>query len=109
VHGHQQRWGGDEDQLEGPQPDVGHREKVVIAHVFASRLQCVADKVLLLVAPHFVSGHDEDHDSKDEDDRDPHLPDAGGVFVDTPNQSVQGPPVHCAGLSLNRQKRAKVY
>uniref|UniRef100_A0A8C9GXE5 Uncharacterized protein n=1 Tax=Piliocolobus tephrosceles TaxID=591936 RepID=A0A8C9GXE5_9PRIM len=109
VHGHQQCWGGDEDQLEGPQTDVGHREKVVVAHVFASRLQCVADKVLLLVAPHFVSGHHEDHDSKDEDDRDPHLPDAGGVFVDTPNQSVQGPPVHGAGLSLNRQKGAKVY
>lgn len=88
MHRYQQGRGGDKDELQGPQPDVGHRKKVVVAHIFASWLQSVADKIFLFVTPHFLSSHYKDHDTENEDDGDPYLPDAGGVFVYTPDESV---------------------
>uniref|UniRef100_A0A8C0TP13 Uncharacterized protein n=1 Tax=Canis lupus familiaris TaxID=9615 RepID=A0A8C0TP13_CANLF len=91
MHRDQQGWGGDKDELQSPQPDVRHREKVVIAHIFATWLQSVADKIFLFIAPHFLSSHYKDHDTKNEDDGDPYLPDAGGVT-----------PVHRVGFLVGK-------
>lgn len=57
---HHQRRTGDEDELQGPQADVGDGEDVVVAHVSAAWLGRVADKVLDFVAPHWL-GRDHEH------------------------------------------------
>uniref|UniRef100_A0A8C0WV95 Uncharacterized protein n=1 Tax=Castor canadensis TaxID=51338 RepID=A0A8C0WV95_CASCN len=94
VHGHQQRRGGHEDQLQGPEADVGDGEVVVIAHVLAARLEGVADKISLLISPHLLCGHHEDHDSKNEEDCEPDFPNTGGVLVDTSKNTLQRAPIH---------------
>uniref|UniRef100_A0A8C2SNI7 Uncharacterized protein n=1 Tax=Coturnix japonica TaxID=93934 RepID=A0A8C2SNI7_COTJA len=87
VHGHEQGWRSDQDELQGPQADVGDGEEVVIANIFATRLQSVADKVILLISPDSLCSHNQDHDTEDEQDCEPYLPNAGGVS-----------PVHCLVL-----------
>lgn len=39
VHRDQQRWRGDEDELETPETDVGHGEELIVADVFAAGLE----------------------------------------------------------------------
>ena len=94
MHGHQESWCGHEDQLKGPEPDVRDGEVVVIAHVFAPRLQSVADKVSLLISPHFLGSYYQDHDAKNEEDGEPDFSNTGGVFIDTPQNSLQSAPIH---------------
>lgn len=88
VHGHQESWCGHEDQLKGPESDVRDGEIVIIAHIFAPRLESVADKIGLLISPHFLCGYYQDHNAKNEEDCEPDLPNTGGVFIDTPQNSL---------------------
>uniref|UniRef100_A0A8C5ET25 Uncharacterized protein n=1 Tax=Gouania willdenowi TaxID=441366 RepID=A0A8C5ET25_GOUWI len=61
----------DEDELKCPQADVGNWEDLVIAHIGATRLGGVADKVFAFVAPHPLGRHHEHHHAKDEDHGEP--------------------------------------
>uniref|UniRef100_A0A8C5T2M4 Uncharacterized protein n=1 Tax=Malurus cyaneus samueli TaxID=2593467 RepID=A0A8C5T2M4_9PASS len=102
MHGHQQRRCGDKDQLQGPESDVRDGEKVIITNIFAARLKGVADKVILFISPNFLCSHNQDHDTEDEEDCEPYLPDTGGVLIYTSQNSLQSFPVHllfCVFLS----------
>lgn len=61
VHYHHQRWTGDEDELQGPQSDVGNGEEVVIADICAARLLGVAVKVFLIIAPNSLGRYNVNH------------------------------------------------
>uniref|UniRef100_A0A4W3HM11 Uncharacterized protein n=1 Tax=Callorhinchus milii TaxID=7868 RepID=A0A4W3HM11_CALMI len=89
-----QRGRGDKDQLEAPEPDVRHGEVVIVAHVLATGLQSITHKVRLLISPHTLCRHHENHDPEDEDDRKPDLPNACGVPVDTSKDKMQLTPIH---------------
>uniref|UniRef100_A0A672V233 Uncharacterized protein n=1 Tax=Strigops habroptila TaxID=2489341 RepID=A0A672V233_STRHB len=94
VHGHEEGWRGDEDELQGPQTDMGDREEVVIADTVAARLLGVAGEGRLLVPPHALCCHHEHHYPEDEDDGEPDAPDGGGVAVHPAQHCVQASPVH---------------
>uniref|UniRef100_A0A8D0BZZ8 Secreted protein n=1 Tax=Salvator merianae TaxID=96440 RepID=A0A8D0BZZ8_SALMN len=94
VHNDQQGGAGDENKLEGPQPDVGDGEVVVKADIGASWLPVVAVKILLFVSPDSLGGHHVDQDPEDEDDRQPDPPKSSGVFVHPTQQALQCFPVH---------------
>uniref|UniRef100_A0A8C3JAY2 Uncharacterized protein n=1 Tax=Calidris pygmaea TaxID=425635 RepID=A0A8C3JAY2_9CHAR len=81
VHGHQQSRCGNKDQLQGPESDVRDGEKVIIANILAPRLKCVAHKVILFISPDSLCSHNQDHDTEDEQDCEPYLPDTGGVKI----------------------------
>jgi len=107
VPHHYQRRTGDEDELQGPQADVGDGEDVVVAHVDAARLDRVTHKVLVLVAPHPLRRHHEHHHPEDEDYREPHAAEPGGVLVDPTDEGLQSRPVHdgcLRGRGLGRRR-----
>uniref|UniRef100_A0A8C3IAJ0 Uncharacterized protein n=1 Tax=Chrysemys picta bellii TaxID=8478 RepID=A0A8C3IAJ0_CHRPI len=62
------------DELKGPQSNVRDGEEVVVANIFASRLQSVADKIILFVSPDSLCSHHEDHNTENEQDSEPDLP-----------------------------------
>uniref|UniRef100_A0A7N4NX98 Uncharacterized protein n=1 Tax=Sarcophilus harrisii TaxID=9305 RepID=A0A7N4NX98_SARHA len=76
------------DQLQSPKSDVRDGEKVIIAHIFTPWLESVADKISLLISPHFFSSHDQDHNAENEEYSEPDFANAGGVFIDTPQNSL---------------------
>lgn len=94
MHSYQEGWRGHHDQLQSPEPDVRDGEVVVVAYILAARLERVADKIGLLISPHLLCSHHEDHDAEDEEDREPDLSNAGGVFVDTPEDALECAPIH---------------
>lgn len=102
VHGHQQGRRGHKDELQAPQADVRHGEKVVVADILAARLLRVAREVGLLVSPDALGSQDQDGDAKDEEDGKPDLSQAGGVFVDSAQLGVKGPPAHCGEEASGR-------
>uniref|UniRef100_A0A8D3A1X6 Uncharacterized protein n=1 Tax=Scophthalmus maximus TaxID=52904 RepID=A0A8D3A1X6_SCOMX len=94
MHGHKQRRGGDQDELERPQADVRDGEELVITHTVAAGLLGVAGEAGLLISPNAFSSNNQDHDTEDEDDREPNASDAGRVPVYTADHGIKGPPVH---------------
>ena len=96
VQDDQQRWACDEDELQGPEADVGDGEELVVADVGAARLLGVAVKVLLLVPPHALRGHHVDQHAEDEHHGQPDAPEGCGVLVDSAQQGLERLPVHGA-------------
>uniref|UniRef100_A0A3B3BTQ9 Uncharacterized protein n=1 Tax=Oryzias melastigma TaxID=30732 RepID=A0A3B3BTQ9_ORYME len=94
MHGYQQGWCGSKEELQGPQADVRHRKEVVIADIIASRLLGVAGEVRLLVPPNALSSQNQDGNAEDEENRQPDLPQTGGVFVDTQQNFIESLPTH---------------
>uniref|UniRef100_A0A8C9MPH9 Uncharacterized protein n=1 Tax=Serinus canaria TaxID=9135 RepID=A0A8C9MPH9_SERCA len=94
MHGHQQRRCGDKDQLQGPESDVRDGEKMVIANISAARLKRVADKIILFISPDSLCSHNQDHDTEDEEDCEPYLPNTGGVLIYTSQNGMQSSPIH---------------
>uniref|UniRef100_A0A8C6TJK0 Uncharacterized protein n=1 Tax=Neogobius melanostomus TaxID=47308 RepID=A0A8C6TJK0_9GOBI len=91
---HELFWAGDEDELQSPQADVGDGEDVVVAHVGASGLSCVALKVFAFIPPNLLSRHHEHHNPKDKDHGEPHASEYSGVLVDPTDEGFQCRPVH---------------
>uniref|UniRef100_A0A3B4GYT8 Uncharacterized protein n=1 Tax=Pundamilia nyererei TaxID=303518 RepID=A0A3B4GYT8_9CICH len=73
----------EENELQGPQADVGDGEEVVVAHVGAAWLFSVAFKIFALFTPHSLS-HSTEH---------------CGVIVDPTDEVLQPIPIHdcCLG------------
>lgn len=94
VHHHQERGAGDEDELEGPEPHVGHGEEVIEADVVAARLGRVAFEVFLLVSPHLLRSHHKHHDPEEDDNGEPHSAEGRGVFVHPTDEGLEECPVH---------------
>lgn len=57
-------------------------------------LQGVAVKVLLLVPPDLLTGHQKDQEPEDEHDGEPDAPEQSGVLVHPAEEALEGGPVH---------------
>lgn len=106
-----ERWRGHEDDLEGPEADVGYWESVVVADVCAAGLFGVADHFRLFISPHLFCTCSENHDPEDEQDRHPHLPDDRGVGLHLVQQLGEETPFPhvcvCKDLSGGRKWKVK--
>lgn len=94
VHHHQKRGAGDEDELQGPQPDVRDGEEVVKADIVAPRLSRVATEVFLFVAPNLLRCHHKHHDPKEENNRKPDSAKGCGKSVHSTEETLEESPVH---------------
>uniref|UniRef100_A0A8C9DC51 Uncharacterized protein n=1 Tax=Panthera leo TaxID=9689 RepID=A0A8C9DC51_PANLE len=104
VHGYEKSRGGDQDQLQRPQPHVGDGEKVVVADAVAAGLKGVADEGGLLITPHTLCSHHQHHDPEDEDDREPYPTNGSRMPVHATEQGVQTCPVHPASFTPAKQE-----
>lgn len=93
---HKKRRAGDKDQLESPESGVGDGEVVVVADVVTTGLTGVAVKVLLLVAPDLLTGHQEDQKPENENDGKPDATERRGVLVHSTQEALEEGPVHGA-------------
>ena len=73
-----------------------------------THLQGVTGEVCLLVSPHALGRHDQHHHPEDEEHRQPHLPQAGGIAVDPAQLGQQGPPRRHASAGGDHQTRQLV-
>lgn len=73
---------------------MGYREEVVIAHIVAAWLSCVAFEVFLLVTPNLLSGHHKHHHPEEEDNGEPHTAKRCGVLVNPTQEALEECPVH---------------
>ncbi|KAG9268949.1 hypothetical protein AMEX_G17983, partial [Astyanax mexicanus] len=71
-----------EDELQGPQADVGDGEDAVVADIGAAGLSGVAHKVFVLVAPNALRRHHEHQHPEDEHHGQPDASEHSGVLVD---------------------------
>uniref|UniRef100_A0A8C0AN19 Uncharacterized protein n=1 Tax=Buteo japonicus TaxID=224669 RepID=A0A8C0AN19_9AVES len=94
VHDDQEGWTGHQDELQGPEANVGDGEEVVVADVGAARLPRVAVKVLVVVAPDPLGRHHVDQQAEDEDHGEPDAAEGCGVLVDPAQEPFEHPPVH---------------
>uniref|UniRef100_A0A3B5KRH9 Uncharacterized protein n=1 Tax=Takifugu rubripes TaxID=31033 RepID=A0A3B5KRH9_TAKRU len=89
MHSHQQGRGGDQDELECPEADVGDREEVIVADAVAARLLGVAGEARLLVSPHALRSNHQDQDAENKEHRKPDAADARGVSVHTADDGAE--------------------
>uniref|UniRef100_A0A4W3JFC4 Uncharacterized protein n=1 Tax=Callorhinchus milii TaxID=7868 RepID=A0A4W3JFC4_CALMI len=95
VHADEERRSRHGQELEDPQPDLGDGEEAVIAHVPATGLLRVANKVTLLVSPHALGRHYQDQETEEKDDRKPHFPQGRRILVHPAQQGMEEIPIHC--------------
>uniref|UniRef100_A0A452HW69 Uncharacterized protein n=1 Tax=Gopherus agassizii TaxID=38772 RepID=A0A452HW69_9SAUR len=76
MHDHQQGGAGDQDELQGPEADVGDREEVVITDVGAA------------------GRHHVDQEAEDEDHGEPDAPEGRGVLVHPAQELLEPGPIH---------------
>uniref|UniRef100_A0A8C3EJV5 Uncharacterized protein n=1 Tax=Corvus moneduloides TaxID=1196302 RepID=A0A8C3EJV5_CORMO len=89
-----------QDELQGPEADVGDGEEVVEADVGAARLPRVAIKVLVVIAPDPLGRHQVDQQAEDEDEGEPDAAKGCGVLVDASEELLERPPVHGSLIPL---------
>ncbi len=108
MHSHQQSRSRHKDELQAPETDVWDWKEVVVADVFAAGLLCVTDEVGLLIPPDRFSGYYKDANAEDEEDRQPDLSQAGGVFIYPSQLGIKGSPTHpvcwCSQLLIIEKK-----
>lgn len=70
------------------------RRKGIVAHVLAPRLLCVAHKLALLIIVDGLTADGRQHDTEDDEYRQPDLPHKGGVVGNLIQQPRQEAPTH---------------
>ncbi|TFK15265.1 uracil phosphoribosyltransferase-like protein [Platysternon megacephalum] len=85
--------GGDEDDLQHPEADVGDGEGFVITDVLAAWLLGVTGEARLFVPPDFLGSCPQDKDTENEQDSEPDLPHHRGVLLSTLQKPPQQVPV----------------
>uniref|UniRef100_A0A4W3J227 Uncharacterized protein n=1 Tax=Callorhinchus milii TaxID=7868 RepID=A0A4W3J227_CALMI len=106
VHDVEDGRGGNQDDLEDPEPEVGDGRKGVVADVVATGLEGVALELGLLVAVHRVPHQRDQQDAENQQHGQPHLPDRRGMVLDLCQKPAkQGPITHVLPVDPRRRKR----